>query len=60
VLLAVRSEEVFSSEMCSKMPIAAMICSLARKGMASHTSGALRPLAIGGYMVDAIGAPRVS
>ena len=32
-----------SSEMCSKMPMAPMICSFARKGMASHTSGALMP-----------------
>ena len=37
------ARKFLSSEMCSKTPTAATICSLARKGMASHTSGALTP-----------------
>jgi len=37
------ARKFLSSEMCSKTPTAATICSFARKGMASHTSGALRP-----------------
>ena len=40
--------------------MAPMICSLARKGMASHTSGAERPEAIGGNIESFIGAPMVS
>tara|TARA_B100000519_G_scaffold39877_1_gene29562 strand:+ start:486 stop:599 length:114 start_codon:yes stop_codon:yes gene_type:complete len=37
-----------------------MIWSFARKGIASHTSGAERPDAIGANIVFAIGAPTVS
>ena len=37
------AHKFLSSEMCSKQPIAATICSLAPNGIASHTSGALSP-----------------
>ena len=50
-----------SSEMCSKMPMAPMICSFARNGMASHTSGALMPSVTDGHKErgrgSEIGAP---
>ena len=55
-----KAHKFLSSEMCSRQPIAPMIWSFARKGIASHTSGAERPDAIGAYIVFAIGAPTVS